>query len=402
MSALLFTVALCLLLVAPVYNPITLSAWVLITIILAVVNKGRIRFKWLYIWPILLYGIYALGLLWTQNMDDGSFDLEVKMSLAILPFFFMLTDYSKQQLKIIIISFLFCLIGYLLYLFFIGFQTGFSQNNFSPLFYTNFTPDIHPAYLGFYINISAIILIVDYIRDDLKLFKRKWINPLLFLFLGLVSIFVLSKIGIITTFVLGLILLGYWIKIRKKWLAISVFFLFAGIVTFTYLKSEYIQTRVSEFVEGVGDGPDDNYLYSTSLRVKIWQVAWEKYAEAPVIGYGTGDVGDVLQAIYVEREIKRAPDLHLNAHNQFLQTALGIGITGIVVLMIMLIHPIIRFKANHGYGAGLSIITFLFFMTESVLETQAGVVGFICFYCLLNGVLENNMNSKHKLNKEYE
>jgi O-antigen ligase len=71
--------------------------------------------------------------------------------------------------------------------------------------------------------------------------------------------------------------------------------------------------------------------------------------------------------------------LGYNFHNQFLETMVGSGIPGLVLLLAII--PGILFRKKRAFFLPFSfyIITFIFFMTESVLERQAGLV----FFCLL-------------------
>ena len=85
-----------------------------------------------------------------------------------------------------------------------------------------------------------------------------------------------------------------------------------------------------------------------------------------------------------------------NFHNQYLQTFAEIGIFGFVSLCLLLVFPFVLSIKNKDYLT----ISFLFivgasFLTESMLERQAGVVFFAFFYVLLIGRLIriNSLNS---------
>jgi O-antigen ligase len=106
--------------------------------------------------------------------------------------------------------------------------------------------------------------------------------------------------------------------------------------------------------------------------------------EHPLSGVGTGDVKDALLEKYNEKGMTDAFSHRLNAHNQFLQTGIAIGIAGMTVLIGMFILALIYAIKNRNIVyllfLGINAVNFLF---ESILETQNGVV----FYAFFNAFL---------------
>ena len=74
----------------------------------------------------------------------------------------------------------------------------------------------------------------------------------------------------------------------------------------------------------------------------------------------------------------------LNAHNQFLQTGIALGIIGILFLIITLVLPAyISWQQNNYFYVCLIVLLSFNFLTESMLETQSGVM----FYAFLSSLL---------------
>jgi O-antigen ligase len=73
----------------------------------------------------------------------------------------------------------------------------------------------------------------------------------------------------------------------------------------------------------------------------------------------------------------------LNAHNQYLQTYIALGIPGILLLMILLAFPgWIAFRRIHFvYFCFLAVFAFNI-LVESMLEVQAGVIYYAFFNAL--------------------
>ncbi|MDD3724623.1 MAG: O-antigen ligase family protein, partial [Bacteroidales bacterium] len=104
--------------------------------------------------------------------------------------------------------------------------------------------------------------------------------------------------------------------------------------------------------------------------------------KSPIIGYGTGDVKEELDSFYQENNTYFGK--YLNAHNQYFQTLLSIGIIGLIPLLLMLIIPTyISIKHNKPHITAIIMLIALSLMFESMLERQMGVQGIIIIYLIL-------------------
>jgi O-antigen ligase len=122
----------------------------------------------------------------------------------------------------------------------------------------------------------------------------------------------------------------------------------------------------------------------------IWKSAVEIIRENLLLGVGTGDVKDALLQRYKKNNLTKILSMRLNAHNQYLQTFVTIGISGFLVLVIMLLAPAISAlrKADFIYFIFLAIIG-INILVESMFEVQAGVI----FYAVFNAILFSSNQS---------
>jgi len=71
----------------------------------------------------------------------------------------------------------------------------------------------------------------------------------------------------------------------------------------------------------------------------------------------------------------------LNVHNQFLETFVGQGILGDIILLLLLIYPFIQSLKKQNYLFALFLLLIgINFLFESMLNRQAGVLFFAFFY----------------------
>ena len=100
-------------------------------------------------------------------------------------------------------------------------------------------------------------------------------------------------------------------------------------------------------------------------------------------GVGTGDVTDRLHSLYQNENFNYALHKNLNAHNQFIQTFIAIGIVGFLLLIGLVVLPaVLALRNGEILFVSFLLISVLNFFAESVLEREAGIVWFSFFYSL--------------------
>ncbi|MGV6860635.1 MAG: O-antigen ligase family protein [Putridiphycobacter sp.] len=363
-----------------------IGLWLLTSLILIVVKPLKFRFNKSLISLMTLYVLLVLGLLWTQNRSAGQFDLEVKMSLFIFPFFFSFLEYQKSSIKVIIYSFLSGLLLsalFLLYFAYLNFSINYQIDHF---FYVNLSTILHPSYLSFYVIVGLLVLLNDLKNGKFQLFKNKLIYVLLIVFLFLFNVLLLSKIGLVVSFIVVFWFIGQWIYIQKKYVkGLGLLMLMFCCFYLAYQQSPYVKQRVKEFVSGLSSSSDQPQHGSTAIRLEIWSQGLELIKHKPLFGYGTGDVKDELMRQYKTNGVEEAFAKKLNAHNQFIQMTIAVGLLGFAIFTLAFYFGFTESLAskNH-YYFGFLLISLFFMLPESMLENQAGTIAFGLFFSLFN------------------
>ena len=123
---------------------------------------------------------------------------------------------------------------------------------------------------------------------------------------------------------------------------------------------------------------------SSAVRLLVWSAANELVSDNLIVGVGTGDAKDELMNVYKFRGMTGAYAHELNAHNEFYQVFISLGIIGFVLLLICLYFPFIfAFRTGNAIYLLFLLLICINFLTESILETQAGVM----FYAFFNSLL---------------
>jgi O-antigen ligase len=89
--------------------------------------------------------------------------------------------------------------------------------------------------------------------------------------------------------------------------------------------------------------------------------------------------------------------LDYNFHNQYVETLVGTGIVGLVILLFLILDIFAGVRYKLIFPLPVYILTAMFFLTESVLERQAGIVFFCliaCTYLLTNTLESQSVGSR--------
>ena len=98
-----------------------------------------------------------------------------------------------------------------------------------------------------------------------------------------------------------------------------------------------------------------------------------------------GDANDELYAAYENNGLTGAFEHKLNAHNQYLQSFIGLGIIGFVLLFAMTFGNLYyAILSKNNLLLILSLLLISNFLVESMLQRSAGVLFTVFFLCLFN------------------
>lgn len=366
-------------------------------------NKKERSFKWIVILFISVYAIHVFGLLYCDNLREGSFELQKKLSLLLFPLIFYFSPVlTGKELKIVLLSFVIsCLITGLFCLS-VAIHHFFAWRDESFFFYHSLSAiaGMHSSYFSMYFCFSIGLLLCIYLKEVTEFTSQ---NKILYYTSVLIFIFLLLLLGSriqLLILIAGLISF-FFIYFYKKLGLLKTIFVVAGavavLVGFIFLIPAN-RERFKEAVNYRNQYAMDGRWSDEQVRYLIWSSARELIQTRPLTGAGTGDVQDELQKYYIDHEctsLTYLPDTRYNAHNQFLETAIGLGIPGVLLLLASFLIPLLYGWRNKQSIYVIFIMLFMIScMTESMLERQNGVV----FYAFFNSLLFFNSVRKTEKN----
>jgi O-antigen ligase len=336
------------------------------------------------------YVYYLFGMLYTNNFHYGLFDLEVKLSLLIFPVIFFTMDtalLTARMARQLMLSFTGGVAAAMLLCYGVALADYLGSGSGMAFYYNRLSVLIHPSYLAMYVCF-AISIILYFLANGIikKGSVRAALYALVFLF-GIFIVMLSSKAGILSLGLVIALYASYLVIIKRRVVyglmqgtVMAVVFVFL-LVLFPASAQRFEQSREDL---GQADLKASEVVGSTSERIMIWWYSLEITNEHFLGGVGTGDVKDKLLDKYREKKMTHALELELNAHNQYLQTMIALGMGGLILLLLCLVIPAMYSIERRQY---LYLVFLLLLgmnlLFESMLETQAGVV----FYAFFNAYL---------------
>lgn len=159
-----------------------------------------------------------------------------------------------------------------------------------------------------------------------------------------------------------------------------------GIPNYLYAQAFNIKGRIYETLWEleVYQGSGDPNGKSLSARIELWKAGWHALKISPVVGFGTGDVRETLKHSLRSRDSKMVYYGQFGVHNQYLSTALAIGLLGLFWMVFSFVSPFVfsGYKPSFLFYVALALLM-LSALNEDIFETQASVTFFAFIYHFL-------------------
>ncbi|MEX1190263.1 MAG: O-antigen ligase family protein [Bacteroidia bacterium] len=386
---LIVSVMLILLMLRPQLLSITLFALIITNILTAfsAIKASHITKNKFMQMSLVLGLIFLLGMIGTKNLDRAIFDVVQKFSIPLIGFLIIYPfSGDKKSIQFIKNSFVFSGMATLLLCFILAYMKHAETGSLDPFYYTELSAFMHPGYFAMYLSFALAIML-----DERKSFCLDYKSSIIFnlgaAFLITGIFFLASKSGYVTVIALGILFANKEIRnaknprLKRKIEILAVLFLL-GISAALVLKSNRIKLMIYDYNHF--ETTNDENLSTAGKRVLIWESAGGVIHDHFWIGTGVGNDNAALKKEFENRGYKYLASRNLNAHNQFIQAFITLGISGFLFMLLYLFFPLwIGIKNKDFLLIAFSWIIILNAFTESILNRQAGVLFFTIWAFLL-------------------
>lgn len=345
--------------------------------VIGVKNK---HFQWL----TLFFFLTCLSYFITSNKHEALIAIEVKLSFLLFPFLFFCFTWPIEMIKRTIVSFVSgCFFACVVL---IVRASYFSlQGNDGYFSYNAFSAFMHPSYFAMYLVLAIALITLFYhvwFKNQAQLLRMSSA----FIGIFIVCIFLCaSKMGLLTFFICLPFFILKRFKIQfsiKNTIIVLILILICAFILPKVFPNAY--ERMSAIKEVSKGAINKTSSESNAVRILIWEQCLQLIQQNFISGTGVGDTNDDLYKSYELNGLTGALEHKLNAHNQYFQTFIGMGIIGFTLLGLITFWQLIVSISKKQF---ILIIFFLLitlnFMAESMLQTSAGVLFFVFFYTIL-------------------
>lgn len=366
------------------------------------ISFQNIRKNTALLFMLLLYIAYLLGLLYTSNFNFATEILETKFSFLLLPLVYSAYIHeTSEKLDQYLLAFVYGCVGYALFCFGYAFYAFYKpvytdlygvlyDLGYNYFYYSYLSSIFHPSYTSMY-AVVALLAIYYLNRKSIVQFNLKWVSVVVLL--SVYTLFLSSKAGWIGLF---LVFLVYLFELFRQSKYLLILFVVIGLSTLFYLINvrfapTYAQRipKVETIENAINEKDEQNNAVTTSSdgtgsRIFVWKASVDVIKENLLLGVGTGDSRDKMLEKYLEKQMKTEYEFGLNSHNQFLNTAVSIGLLGLLLLLACFIVPFFKaLRVKNILVIGFVVLVSMNLLFESMFERQAGVI----FYVFLNTLL---------------
>lgn len=348
---------------------------------------------------IVLFVLYLIGVFYTEDTQDGVKSLETKAPLLIFPLLLGTTSIKREYLHKTLLTFAYTCTALSLVALVFQIFVVLEKNDFNYFFSDGLVSIMgkKAVYYAIYVAFSILILVDDLWSEfyNASLGKKAGtLAVLLFLLLFLFLLASRTSLGIlllilVTTLVVAGIRRGQF-RYTGLLVASLIAFILGLSIAFPQTVARFKSLRnVSYDFTNTDDmyhfsGADNDTQWNgLNLRLAKWVCALDVIKQYPLAGVGTGDVKNEMVVAYKRRNFMYAAEGRFDPHNQYLHTAVGIGLPGLMVLLISYLLPIyLAIKRKSWLLATFTILLMSSSLTESVLSSAQGII-FFCFFLFM-------------------
>ncbi len=388
------------------------------------IAEGKWSEKWqkmlhnkIILLPAGFFLIHLVGLIYTENIGEG-----LNLLLDYLPFCLFplvlatITPLTERQVFIVIGVFvLSCFLATSICLS-NSLQIAFSNEKFEYdgnefWFYSRFTRPLHinPIYLSLYVGFCVFFLGAYLLQYSTRLlFYEKTVLMIAIGYFMVVLCLLATRTALVSTILLGTVNYVFYVYKTKKrgWHLLPIILIPASLIliinTSSFLKKRFVDVK-NFSGQGIAENlyerqPQQKPWKGASVRLAIWKSSVGIVENNFFTGVGTGDAQDELVKAYKSnRYIFEQAETRHNAHNQFIQTQITIGVVGLIILVAIFLLCFYKGWQQKSYF----YMTFIAYIvmncqTEALLQRPKGIV----FFSLIGFIILFSFNYRKHARQE--
>jgi hypothetical protein len=369
---------------------------------------------------ICIFVLFVLGTFWSENIPEALKKIEQALSFLVFPLLLPLFNFSKKDIillfKIFVFTCLFILIMSFVRFIYISIahdeyiilgetHLGDRPGNVYEFLSNNFlVVQVHRTYFSAYLLVCILFIMTYFSEFNAVLGKKtKWFGVLAIILLSLGIICLQSK----ANYAIYIILIIYY-TIKKLRKSPNLFFKMVLVfVAILFFSKNIIINRLKPMVDEIENimspkNEDEKKFTkvlrpgSTETRYMLYKSSLQLIKQSPFLGYGTGDVRDVVREQNYINNYKSIAHLNYDPHSQILYMLIALGIVGFLAFTSLFLFPFISsITIKDSFTSLILLVLFLNCITESFFLRQEGLIPSVLFLTVLSHMKHDTKNNLH-------
>jgi O-antigen ligase len=291
--------------------------------------------------PVGLFALALVGTLWSDAPWHTRFyAVNPTAKLLVLPVLFYHFERSARGLRVFVAFLVSCTL-LMAMSWIVAFYPGLSFKTLDPqrgIFVKNYIDQSQEFALC---AVALAYPVITLLRA-----RRIWLA----LLLGAIALSLVVNMAFVivsrTAMVTMPIMLAVFALLHLKWRTNVIITCAAmALAALAWVASPQLRWTTDTFLRDYQLYKEKNIPTSIGLRLEYWQKSLRLFAEAPVIGHGTGSTRGLFEQAAAGR-VGAAADVVSNPHNQTLNIAVQWGVVGIVALYAMWLSHLLLFRGE--------------------------------------------------------
>ncbi|WP_068596679.1 O-antigen ligase family protein [Vaginella massiliensis] len=390
--------------------PFAFNSVALVLLIVAVVlnyKDLKFKFNWTYFLLLALFFWSCLSVFWSYAPEISTKAIGKILPMFIIPVIFsFIPMFNQKQRDSIFTLYAYGITAYMAVMLGFAFYNFLVTGSTHWFFYHDLVSlKVNAIYVSVFVAMAFIFLVI---RSEKR--PQDW-ACLVILFVSLILLSSKNMV-IVTFFVIGIYGLMNLRKLTNRKIIASLFvgallLVSSGGYVYNRFQNELRDVKENEIIEnGIenislynawhqAEFNRNSYFNGSSFRIYQLRLLFELQKEYPIFwkGFGLNAAQDFL----TQKQKKQDLDEYywdLNFHNQYAQTTAELGVLGLIILCLMVANSFyVAIRNRDFYALAFSILMASFFVTESPLSRQRGIVFIMVFCCLLSQLNSTKLHS---------
>lgn len=378
------------------FNSLSIILLSVFALLVLVINKHFDKKLFLKFTPLILFFVLTLfSTFYSEDIETALKLVSRLLPFILFPFVFSIIHLKRPHYEKVLKIYVFWMLAVCLYshsqvliklynnndvLF------NLFNNHYSYMSLANDTTDMHTTYYSYYVIVAIVFLMFFLFKES-----RFKIKVLYLVLLAYFTFFVFHVSARTPIFVLFLFynfsILYYFFqkkKIKQGVFVLLLFYFISSIAIYNVRITRYRFQHLFGFTYAGGIHHDDGID-----KLKQWKASIAANNNL-LFGNGIGDANNDIFSSYLDYDLKKYADREYNAHNQFIQTYVALGLLGVIVLLFLFFYYFhLFYKSKQFMPVILLILMFILYQTETYLQRHHGIVMFCFLVCLFMNMGRN-------------